>query len=83
MQQRKDQSHETLQRHLEIINDTESKHVKVIQDLRLAQQQKQHRIEWDNENEYERQRKSEQRKKQLVAQRQQPRNLKVRYNLKK
>ena len=57
--------------------------MKVIQDLRLAQQQKQHRIEWDNENEYERQRKSEQRKKQLVAQRQQPRNLKVRYNLKK
>ncbi|EDV21721.1 uncharacterized protein TRIADDRAFT_30095 [Trichoplax adhaerens] len=77
MQQRKDQSHETLQRHLEIINDTESKHMKVIQDLRLAQQQKQHRIEWDNENEYERQRRNEQRKKQLIAQRQQPRNLKT------
>ncbi|XP_033112178.1 serine/threonine-protein kinase TAO1-like [Anneissia japonica] len=69
--------HVMLQRHHELTQDLEYRHIHHIQSLRTEQMQKQFHTELTNQHEYERQAERELRKKHGMEMKQQPKNLKA------
>ncbi|XP_071946618.1 serine/threonine-protein kinase TAO1-like isoform X2 [Antedon mediterranea] len=69
--------HVMLQRHHELTQDLEYRHIHHIQSLRTEQMQKQFHTELTNQHEYERQAERELRKKHGLEMKQQPKNLKA------
>ena len=75
--EQKEQSHKMLIRHHECTQELEFKQLSVVHKLRREQQQNQHKTEWDNQMEYNKQAELELRKKHLSELKQQPKTLKV------